>query len=115
MRKIEQRILDAINQRKPLLVRSRLWNGSSLGPLQNHDQVTIDENCIEYRLIDTCIARIWPKAVEVTTGGYPTKSTKNRLNAILREYCATGIVQRKGIWTIGSLLFFDGMAIPRVR
>lgn len=121
MRKIEKRIIDTVNSGpypKQLSIRDRV----------EYDKIS---GRVLVYLHSTMIASIASLAqdkptVIINTGGWRTNTTKSRLNAILREYCNTGIYQRDYTWYLqGSrdALFtgrknpevIDGMAIPRIR
>ena len=102
MRKIEEQIINAINARRIGIVE-----------LSKRDYVETDKDVVNVILWATTIAKIYTDKVVVNSGGWRTVTTKSRLNAILREYCNTGIVQNKGYWTIDGESFYDGMSIPR--
>jgi hypothetical protein len=126
MRKIEERIIKAINYRDSahrLSVRDVVYSGALEG-----------DDCVLVYLWDTCIARIYPKAVEIDTGGWRTNTTKSRLNAILWEYCRAKIYSVDCTWMIDTMgkgydhpvftyatgrqttvtqEYKDGMSIPR--
>jgi hypothetical protein len=103
MRKIESRILDAIAERRIGIVK-----------LSKRDYVETTADSIGVTLWSTTIAKIYADRVVINSGVWHTVTTKSRLNAILGEYCGTGISQIKGIWYIDSDLFYDAMSIARV-
>lgn len=47
------------------------------------------------RLHDNLIAKVHADKIEITLAGWPTATTRSRLNALLREFCNTGIHQSK--------------------
>ena len=103
MRKIESRILDAIAERRIGIVK-----------LSKRDYVETTADSIDVTLWSTTIAKIYTDRVVVNSGNWRTVTTKSRLNAILREYCGTGINQVKGEWYIDGESFYDAMSIARV-
>ena len=103
MRKIESRILDAIADRRIGIVK-----------LSKRDYIETNKDVVNVTLWNTTIAKIYTDRVVVNSGNWRTVTTKSRLNAILREYCGTGISQIKGRWYIDSDLFYDAMSIARI-
>ena len=103
MRKIERTILDAIAERRIGIVK-----------LSKRDYVETTADSINVTLWSTTIAKIYTNRVIVNSGGWHTVTTKSRLNAILGEYCGTGISRIKGMWYIDSDLFYDAMSIARI-
>ena len=47
--------------------------------------------------------------VTITDGGYQSRTTKSRLNAILREHCVEGesVYQKRGEWFVTTFLGKD--------
>ena len=68
-------------------------------------------------LYGNLIARIGETWIELFDGGYQSKTTKSRLNAILSEHGCPGeyIFQKKGQWFINynndTIPFFSGMRL----
>ena len=110
MRKIEQDIINAIKCKHDVHLSKR-------------DTVICGATIVAYYLWETPIAIVYPDKVLVQSGGYRTRTTKSRLNAILWEFCNMGISSVKGKWIVsarysggetGITVFSEGMAIPRV-
>ena len=110
MRKIEERIIEAINNCQYLHTE--------------RDRVYPQADCVEVWLHSTQIASVYPSRVVIRTGGWRTATTKSRLNAILWTYCATGIYQKDFTWYLNGrvdaryagkapVYVEDGMSIPR--
>ena len=59
------------------------------------------------------IAEVGHRAVKVDSCGWSTNTTKSRLNAILGDFCGTGITQKSYRWSIGNEPFIDGMEVLR--
>ena len=55
------------------------------------------------------IATIGDNFVTITDGGYQSRTTKSRLNAILREHCVEGesVYQKRGEWFVTTFLGKD--------
>ncbi len=112
MRKIEEKIIDAINAGETVTLSKR-------------DRIVNDSDVVKYVwLWNTNIARVYPDRIEIDAGGWRTATTKSRLNAILWAYCATGIYRHKGAWFLNGyadtryagrpvVKVVDGMSIPR--
>jgi hypothetical protein len=115
MRKIEKRIIDTVDEYE------RVGATTRRDVLSSRDIVeTCDINGVigvAVILYYTTIAKVLPDRVVINTGGWRTNITKSRLNAILWEYCATGIYQKDFTWylTGGPRILYveDGMGIPR--
>ena len=103
MRKIESRILDAIADRRIGIVK-----------LSKRDYIETNKDVVNVILWNTTIAQIHADRVVVNSGNWRTVTTKSRLNAILSEYCGTGISQAKGEWYIDGESFYDAMTIARI-
>ena len=103
MRKIESRILDAIADRRIGIVK-----------LSKRDYIETNKDVVNVILWNTTIAQIHADRVVVNSGNWRTVTTKSRLNAILGEYCGTGISQVKGEWYIDGESFYDAMSIARI-
>lgn len=114
MRKIEQDIINAIKCRHDVRLSKR-------------DRVICGVTIVAYYLWETPVAIVYPDKVIIQSGGYRTRTTKSRLNAILYHFCKTGIYAKKGVWYIASNYggyeqvgstqreFEEGMSIPRIK
>lgn len=96
MRKIEQQMIKAIlhKQTKGLgntVINSYQRDQFNNGDNPNHTDVTLHGNLIAS--ID------WPAMrIQVSHCGWKTVTTKSRLNALLRRFCAVSVYQEKGVW-----------------
>jgi hypothetical protein len=109
MRKIEQDIINAIKCKHDVHLSKR-------------DRVICGATIVAYYLWETPIAIVYPDKVIIQSGGFKTRTTKSRLNAILYEFCNMGIRTVKGEWIVsacysggetGIAVFREGMTIPR--
>jgi len=64
----------------------------------DHDRVYRYDDVIRVELYSTIIAEIYPDMIRIHTNGYKTKTTKNRINVILTEFCNVSIYQRNFQW-----------------
>jgi hypothetical protein len=118
MRKIEKRIIRAINK------------GERLTTVRDKVRFPIGADIVaSVWLHSTEIADIRKDRIIINTGGWRTNTTKSRLNAILSECTDYTIVQEDWEWYVIERLtpsgwmtdkssrkdFADGMSIPRVR
>jgi hypothetical protein len=96
MRKIESQIIAAIKDSKNLKV--------------SNSEVISNTNQSEVYLHGNLIFRIGETWVELFDGGWQTKTTKSRLNALLSAFGIGGerIFQKKGEW----FLHYDGAPVP---
>lgn len=92
MRKIEQQMIAAINERRDW----RLDNTEVQCINFPHGDTTIDR--IYVRLHGSTIAIIDPNNIDVSDCGWQTPTTKSRLNALLHTYCGAGIYQKNHTW-----------------
>lgn len=92
MRKIEQQMLKAIDERRDW----RCDNTEVQCTIFKHGDANIDR--IHVRLHGSTIAIITPDEVDVSDCGYQTTTTKSRLNAVLTKYCKGGIHQKNHVW-----------------
>lgn len=104
MRKIEQQMIAAIQENKDLKIANT--------------QVISCTNVSDVYLHGNLIARIGETWIELFDGGYQSKTTKSRLNAILSAHGlpGEGVFQKKGEWFFkshdyGTIPFFSGMRI----
>jgi hypothetical protein len=97
MRKIEEKMIDAINYRQ---------NWAS-----DNTIVEIVDDEIIVKLHFHPIARISKNSIQISSCGYRTKTTKSRLNAILSHFGVERIYQQDFVWYINNELFIDGMSI----
>ena len=103
MRKIEKLMNDAITASKD-------WK-------QDNTEVVTCSHVSDVYLHNNLIARIGETWIELFDGGYQSKTTKSRLNAILKVHgCENEYVfQKKGQWFIqydgAPIPFFDGMRL----
>ena len=104
MRKIERLMNDAIK------------NGKDF-KLANTEVISCS-NVIDVFLHGNLIARIGETWIELFDGGHQTKTTKSRLNAILKKHGVgdESVFQKKGEWFFksndyGTIPFFSGMRI----
>ena len=100
MRKIEEKMIDAINYRKN-------WSC-------DNTMVEIDGDEIIVKLHFYPIAKISRNSIQLITCGYETRTTKSRLNAILSHFGKGRIYQQDFVWYINDELFIDGMSISLV-
>jgi len=100
MRKIEEKMIDAINYRKN-------W-------CCDNTMVEIFDNEIIVKLHFHPIARINKNSIKLSSFGYETRTTKSRLNAILSHFGKERIYQQDFVWYINNELFIDGMSISLV-
>lgn len=91
MRKIEQQMLYAIQQRKN-------WQLSNT-------QVTVHGGTIVVRLHGNIIAEITSTALFLSDAGWRSSTTKSRLNAILQHYKLPLVYQKQYQWYIGDELW----------
>ena len=88
MRKIEQKMVDAIRSRKD-------WKSS------NTEVVVTYGNNVNVFLHGNLIAYVTDKNIELSDGGWQTTTTKSRLNAIINSFTdgtKNGVYQRKYQW-----------------
>ena len=103
MRKIEQQIITAVRDNKDLKVAN-----SEVITYTNHSDVYLHGNLI---------ARIGETYLELFDGGYQSKTTKSRLNALLSAFGMEGecVFQKNFQWFVnynGSPIpFFSGMRL----
>jgi hypothetical protein len=103
MRKIERLMNDAIKASKD-------WK-------LDNTEVVACSNVSDVYLHGNLIARVGETWIQLFDGGWRTKTTKSRLNAILLEngLPEEGIFQKKGVWYVqynGSPIpFFSGMRL----
>jgi len=116
MRKIEERIIKAINRHEKIRLSKRDMVDSMVGKTDVY-------------LHSTIIASIYKGHIIINSGSWRTNTTKSRLNAILHEYTNCAIMQEDWAWYVIERLtpggwmtdkssrkdFTDGMSIPRVR
>ena len=90
MRKIEQQMIAAINN-------NQNWQSGNTS-------VTFDEeeNLSIVRLHGNKIAEVTDTDMTIFDGGYQSKTTKSRLNALCSEYCITGegVFQKNYQWFV---------------
>jgi len=105
-RKIERLMNDAITAKKD-------WKLDNTEVLyfSGHDKSQV-------YLHGNLIAEIGPTYVQLFDGGWQTKTTKSRLNAVLREHGlpSESVFQKAGEWFFrsndyGTIPFFSGMRI----
>ena len=93
MRKIESQMNAAINH-------SQDWQCDNTSVSYN------EENDVSVvRLHGTKIAEVGEDYLKIFDGGYQTKTTKSRLNAIISEFCnvvTDGVFQKKNVWYISD-------------
>jgi hypothetical protein len=90
---------------------------------KNNTSIEVRSEKTIVRLHNTAIVTLFPKAVELNSGGWRTATTRTRMNQVSNEwhlgYC---VFQRKGEWFVSyrvggrienPLKFFDGIAVPR--
>lgn len=65
-------------------------------------KVELHENNVFLYLHDNMIANRDDNKLFITTCGWHTNTTKERLNGILDAYNFPRIIQRKGVWYIGN-------------
>jgi hypothetical protein len=92
MRKIEQQMLQAINERRDW----RCDNTEVQVVSFPHNGANIDR--IYVRLHGSTIAIITPDEVDISDCGWTTPTTKSRLNVLLHNYCKAGIQQKSRKW-----------------
>ena len=66
-------------------------------------QVLEDSGIVQLLLFNNLIAKQVGGTLSITTAGYPTNTTKERLNS----FPGVHIQQRKGVWYLNDL-FWDG-------
>ena len=89
MRKIEEKIIDALNGS----------NGEGVKNLSCRDRVEVDENTKKYYLWDSLL--FWNDAKNnyyFSARGYNSQTTKSRLNQILGSFFNAGIYQKNWKW-----------------
>ena len=93
MRKIESQMNAAINH-------SQDWTMDNTSVSYN------EENDVSVvRLHGTKIAEVGEDYLKIFDGGYQSKTTKSRLNAIISEFCnvvTDGVFQKKNVWYISD-------------
>ena len=93
MRKIESQTNAAINH-------SQDWTMDNTSVSYN------EENDVSVvRLHGTKIAEVGEDYLKIFDGGYQSKTTKSRLNAIISEFCnvvTDGVFQKKNVWYISD-------------
>lgn len=92
MRKIEAQMLIAVASRKD-------WSCDNTRVAVTyfaHGDKIIDRATVY--LHNSPIAQITPDSVIVSDCGYPTATTKSRINVILHKFCGAGIYQRNYKW-----------------
>ena len=100
MRKIEQRIIHAIDKRQSVTLSQR-------------DQVRTIDNVIIVTLWNTDIVKIYFnedglfEKMVLSNGGYQTVTTKSRINAILRHFNFDQIYQKNFEWVWPSNFIKD--------
>jgi len=97
MRKIEEKMIDAINYRQN-------WSC-------DNTMVEIEGDKIIVKLYFHPIARISKNSIQISSCGWRSSSTKSRLNAILSHFGVERIYQQDFVWYINNELFIDGMSI----
>jgi hypothetical protein len=103
MRKIESQIIAAIKGNKNLKV--------------SNSEVISCTNSSDVYLHGNLIARIGETWIELFDGGWQTRTTKSRLNALLSAFGMDGerIFQKKGEWFLNyegaPIPFFSGMRL----
>lgn len=77
--------------------------------LANNTYLIEEDGVFKVELHDNCIIVVYPDdSLKVSSCGWNTKTTKERLN----EYTDLGIYQRKGQWYVASGSYFtDNMAV----
>ena len=102
-----QQCQDKIGNRE----RKKLENNTYLERI--HDSANGDTVAYGVKLHDTFVVKIYPDKCVLTTGGWQTLTTKDRLN----KYGPVRITQRKGAWywydrfTDMDHVFQDGLTI----
>lgn len=110
---IEKKIISAIGKKRTVTLSSR-----------DRVEYDADIDADKVWLHSTVIAVVSPDKVTAFSGGGRANTTKSRLNAILWEYCATGIYQNDFTWYVNGrndamfsgkapVYFEDGMEFPR--
>lgn len=91
MRIIESRMIEAIKSKKN-------YNGGNTKVITNSkDKIS------RVYLFDNLIAEITDKKIRITNCGYKTKTTKSRLNIILREFVGDRCIYQKNFdWYISG-------------
>jgi hypothetical protein len=103
MRKIESQMIAAIKAGKDLKVANT--------------EVIACPNVVDVFLHGNLIARIGETWIELFDGGWQTRTTKSRLNALLSAFGMDGerIFQKKGEWFLNyegaPIPFFSGMRL----
>ena len=92
MRKIEQQMIEAINNQSD-------WRLNNTQVVCNEDkQGKAEINQVSVILYESTIAIITENEVRINNCGWFSPTTKSRLNAILNSYCNTIIFQRNKRW-----------------
>jgi len=102
MRKIEEKMCLAIAER-------RNWQ-------LDNTRVSVGNESVTVLLYGHVIARLRANILTIYDAGYPTATTKSRLNAILRSFNGGGVYQENHSWyywqpECGSTPFFSGMQV----
>tara|TARA_E500000178_G_scaffold274233_1_gene272763 strand:+ start:199 stop:546 length:348 start_codon:yes stop_codon:yes gene_type:complete len=90
MRKIEQQMIAAINNNQD-------WSKDNTSVHYNEEN-----NTSVVRLHGNKIAEVTDTDMTIFDGGYQSKTTKSRLNALCSEYCITGegVFQKNYQWFV---------------
>lgn len=103
MRVIEQKMVEAIRNRKPMRIDNTVvMHGEAVSTvfLHNHPIAIF----------------MWAdNTVAVSNCGWDTTTTKSRLNAVLRTFCNTGIHAHHFVWYMGKDEFRNGTRVPMVN
>ena len=110
MRKIEEQMINAINEEKD-------WRNDNTSVRVIHEGILYTPSYnkrIEVRLFDNLIATIHDTGrMTISSCGWRRPTTKSRLNALLREYANTGIYHKNRVWYMGdNEEFYDNMTVP---
>jgi hypothetical protein len=97
MRKIEEKMVEAIKNRKN-------WACDNTIVEVNGEEISV-------KLHFHPIAKIKKNFLTLSSCGYMTKTTKSRLNAILRSFNKQGVYQKDFVWYMNSEIFYDGMVV----
>ena len=89
MRMIERKMLAAIHERRDW----RLDNTEVECIHFTHGSAQIDR--VNVKLHGSLIATLEPNQIEINNCGYPTATTKSRLNAILWEFADGAVIYQK--------------------
>lgn len=114
MRKIEQRIIEAIRNGE------HFHDGpNSVEPIESGDLGL--EPRVNVWLYSTCIAQVYADRIVIRSGGWHTPTTESRLSSILCELTDYGIFQRDFTWytcrrwnRATEKQFEEGAVIPRI-